>query len=117
MIRRAAANYDVHRCSGKGPEFYNRLVSECDTYMDEIKPWKRRSFTNFTCEKLQKQIFAGGELVYELPTLKEIQQKVKDQLSASVWPEEQRFENPHTHYVDLSMELYRTKQEMLEKYS
>lgn len=86
-------------------------------YMDEIKPWKRRSFTNFTCEKLQKQIFAGGELVYELPTLKEIQQKVKDQLSASVWPEEQRFENPHTHYVDLSMELYRTKQEMLEKYS
>lgn len=86
-------------------------------YMDEIKPWKRRSFTNFTCEKLQKQIFAGGKLVYELPTLKEIQQKVKDQLSASVWPEEQRFENPHTHYVDLSMELYRTKQEMLEKYS
>ena len=86
-------------------------------YMDEIKPWKRRSFTNFTCEKLQKQIFAGGELEYELPTLKEIQQKVKDQLSASVWPEEQRFENPHTHYVDLSMELYRTKQEMLEKYS
>ncbi len=86
-------------------------------YMDEIKPWKRRSFTNFTCEKLQKQIFEGGELVYELPTLKEIQQKVKDQLSASVWPEEQRFENPHTHYVDLSMELYRTKQEMLEKYS
>lgn len=55
--------------------------------------------------------------MYELPTLKEIQQKVKDQLSASVWPEEQRFENPHTHYVDLSMELYRTKQEMLEKYS
>ena len=86
-------------------------------YMDEIKPWKRRSFTNFTCEKLQIQNLAAGELVYELPTLKEIQQKVKDQLSASVWPEEQRFENPHTHYVDLSMELYRTKQEMLEKYS
>ena len=87
------------------------------TYMDEIKPWKRRSFTNFTCEKLQKQIFAGGKLVYELPTLKEIQQKVREQLSTTVWPEEQRFENPHTHYVDLSMELYKMKQEMLAKFS
>ena len=86
-------------------------------YMDEAKPWKRRSFTNFTCEKLQKQIFKNGELVYELPTLKEIQQKVKDQLSTTVWVEEQRFENPHIHYVDLSMKLYNTKQELLAKYS
>lgn len=86
-------------------------------YMDEIKPWKRRSFTNFTCEKLQKKIFEDGKLVYELPSLKEIQQKVKNQLSTTVWPEEQRFENPHTHYVDLSMELYKTKQEMLAKFS
>ncbi len=86
-------------------------------YMDEVKPWKRRSFTNFTCEKLQKQIFKEGKLVYELPTLKEIQQKVKNELATTVWPEEQRFDNPHIHYVDLSMELYRTKQELLEKYS
>ena len=86
-------------------------------YMDEAKPWKRRSFTDFTCEKLQKQIFKGGKLVYELPSLKEIQQKVKDQLSTTVWEEEQRFENPHTHYVDLSMKLYNTKQELLAKYS
>ena len=86
-------------------------------YMDEAKPWKRRSFTNFTCEKLQKQIFKDGELVYELPSLKEIQQKVKEQLSTTVWVEEQRFENPHIHYVDLSMKLYNTKQELLAKYS
>ncbi|MGN0369220.1 MAG: nicotinate phosphoribosyltransferase [Butyrivibrio sp.] len=86
-------------------------------YMDEKKPWKRRKFTNFTCEKLQKQIFKNGELVYKLPTLKEIQEKVKTQLATTVWPEEQRFENPHEHYVDLSMELYRIKQEMLSKFS
>lgn len=86
-------------------------------YMDEIKPWKRRSFTNFRCEKLQKQIFKNGKLVYDLPTLKEIQEKVKTQLTTTVWPEEQRFKNPHTHYVDLSVELYNTKQEMLSKFS
>ena len=86
-------------------------------YMDEIKPWKRRSFTNFTCEKLQKQIFREGELVYELPSLKEIQAYVQHQLTTTVWPEEQRFENPHTHYVDLSMKLYEIKQELLAKFS
>lgn len=86
-------------------------------YMDEIKPWKRRSFTNFRCEKLQNQIFKDGKLVYELPTLKEIQKKVKTQLATTVWPEEQRFENPHIHYVDLSMKLYETKHKLLEKYS
>lgn len=86
-------------------------------YMDEKKPWKRRSFTNFTCEKLQKQIFADGQLVYELPDIREIQAKVKAQLEKTVWPEEQRFENPHIHYVDLSMKLYETKQKLLEKFS
>lgn len=86
-------------------------------YMDEKKPWKRRKFTNFTCEKLQKQIFKDGELVYELPHIKDIQDRVKYQMDTTVWPEEQRFENPHTHYVDLSMKLYETKQKLLEKFS
>ena len=87
------------------------------SYMDEQKPWKRRKFTNFTCEKLQKQIFKAGELVYELPDIKDIQAKVKYQLDTTVWPEEQRFENPHTHYVDLSMKLFETKRALLEKFS
>ena len=86
-------------------------------YMDEKMPWKRRKFTNFTCEKLQKPIFKDGNLVYELPDIKDIQAKVKHQLEVTVWPEEQRFENPHTHYVDLSMKLYETKQKLLEKFS
>ncbi len=86
-------------------------------YMDEKKPWKRRSFINFTCEKLQKQIFKDGELVYELPDIKDIQKRVKLQMETTVWPEEQRFENPHIHYVDLSMKLYQTKQQLLEKFS
>lgn len=86
-------------------------------YMDEIKPWKRRTFTNFTCEKLQKEIFRNGVQVYTTPSLKEIQEKVQKQLDTTIWPEEQRFENPHRHYVDLSMNLYKMKQELLEKYS
>jgi nicotinate phosphoribosyltransferase len=91
--------------------------SEPYPYMDEIKPWKKRKFENFRCEELQKQIFKGGELVYELPTLEEIRERVKTQLTTSVWAEEQRFDNPHKHYVDLSVKLYNIKQDLLSKLS
>lgn len=99
--------------------FADEVIDDTEpyAYMDEKKPWKRRKFTNFTCEKLQKQIFKDGELVYELPDIKDIQQRVKHQMETTVWPEEQRFENPHIHYVDLSMKLYETKQMLLEKFS
>ena len=82
-------------------------------YMDEVKPWKRRKFTNFRAEKLQKPIFINGELVYEKPSLNEIREYVKAQLESKIWSEEQRFENPHTHYVDFSPALYELKHRML----
>ena len=86
-------------------------------YIDEIKPWKKRKFTDFRCERLQKKIFENGKLIYDLPSLEEIREKVKYQLENTVWIEEQRFNNPHTHYVDLSLKLYETKQDLLSKFS
>ncbi len=91
--------------------------SEDYPYMDEIKPWKRRKFTGFRCEELQKQIFKEGRLIYEMPSLEDIRNRVKEQLATSVWEEEQRFDNPHRHYVDLSVKLYNVKQELLAKLS
>ena len=44
---------------------------------------------------------------------KEIQAFVKKQLSSEIWEEEQRFYNPHTHYLDLSQKLYDVKKELL----
>ena len=37
------------------------------------------------------------------------------QLSSQVWEEEQRFENPHVHYVDMSPRMYELKMSMLDK--
>ena len=37
LIRRAARNPDVERWSGAGYEFYNRLINECNAYMEKIK--------------------------------------------------------------------------------
>ena len=82
-------------------------------YVDPTKPWKRMSFENVIAKPLQVTIIKDGELVYEKPSLKEIQTFVKEQLKNEIWEEEQRFANPHAHYLDLSRKLYQVKDDLL----
>ena len=82
-------------------------------YVDPTKPWKRMSFENVIAKPLQVTIIKEGELVYEKPSLKEIQTFVKEQLKNEIWEEEQRFANPHAHYLDLSRKLYQVKDDLL----
>ena len=90
-------------------------VSKPYPYVDPVKPWKKMHFENVKIKEMQVTIFKDGKLVYDKPSLKEIKDYVSYQLSNQVWEEEQRYENPHVHYVDLSKELYRVKAGMLEK--
>lgn len=92
-----------------------------DETIDETKPltifdpdftWKKKRLTDFTARKLQVQIFRGGELVYEKPSLEEIRAYCAQQLD-TLWDEVLRFENPHNYYVDLSKKLWNIKQELL----
>ncbi|MBR1815942.1 MAG: nicotinate phosphoribosyltransferase [Lachnospiraceae bacterium] len=83
-------------------------------YVDPKKPWKKMKFENVDVKELQVPIFRDGKLVYDKPELKDIKAYVAEQLKSKVWEEEQRYENPHIHYVDLSKKLYDTKVKMLE---
>lgn len=85
-------------------------------YVDPVKPWKKMQFENVNIRELQKVIFQDGKLVYDKPALDDIRQYVQEQLKEQVWEEEQRYENPHIHYVDLSKKLYDVKEKMLEAY-
>lgn len=82
-------------------------------YVDEHKPWKNMKFKDVIAKPLQVTIIKDGKLVYDMPTLEEIRAYVKDQLTNQVWEEEQRFENPHIHYLDLSKKLYEVKEGLL----
>ena len=82
-------------------------------YVDPRKPWKTRFFENCTFKPLQELIVKDGKRTKELPSLDEIRSYVKSQLENEIWPEEQRFENPHMHYLDMSPEYYALKSEML----
>ena len=83
------------------------------SFIDPTRPWKKMHFKNSTMKPLQVTIFKDGELVYEQPSLPEIQAYVKKQLAEDVWEEEQRFANPHIHYLDLSRKLYEVKEQLL----
>ena len=58
-------------------------------------------------------VFQSGILVYQRPTVQEIRAYVQHQLTHHIWEEEQRFENPHMHYVDMSPTLYELKTNLL----
>ena len=101
---------DLLTLEEENPDF-----SDSYQFIDPSQPWKNMKFRNVIAKPLQATIFKDGELVYERPTLKEIQAFVKKQLADEIWEEEQRFYNPHIHYLDLSPLLYETKKELLSK--
>ena len=83
--------------------------------VDPQQPWKEIYFENFTVKPLQQIYIENGKLIRKLPSVKEIAAYVKDQLKNEIWDEEQRFENPHGHYLDMSPAYYEMKMKMLEK--
>lgn len=84
-------------------------------YVDPEKPWKNRHFENCTAKKLQKLIVKNCRRIAPVQSLKEIRAYVKRQLDTEIWPEEQRFENPHKHYLDMSPAYYEMKMNLLDE--
>ena len=80
---------------------------------DPQATWKRKNIYNFTAKELLVPIFQNGELVYNMPSLPEIQKYCAAQVD-TLWDEVQRFDNPHTYYVDLSQKLWDIKYALLK---
>ena len=108
------------KATGKAEADY---ITVYDETVDESQPleifdpqatWKRKTFTDFTAKVLQVPVFQGGKLVYERPSLQEIQTYCAQQLE-TLWDEVKRCENPHTYYVDLSQKLWDIKQSLLRQ--
>lgn len=84
-------------------------------YIDPEKPWKELYFENCTFKNMQELVIKDGKQIVKSPTLKEIRTYVQDQLTHEIWEEEQRFENPHSHYLDMSPEYYHMKMDLLNR--
>ena len=79
---------------------------------DPEATWKHKTMTDFRARELLVPIFKSGELVYELPTLPQIQAYCREEVE-HLWPEVRRFDYPHSYYVDLSDELLGIKNALL----
>lgn len=86
-------------------------------FVDPQMPWRNLKFSNCIAKPLQVKIFENGKRVYELPTLEEIRAYVKKQLEEEIWEEEQRFINPHVHYMDMTPDYYELKMGLLHERS
>ena len=93
--------------------------------IDDTKPyeifhpeytWKRKTVENFVAKKLQVKLFEKGNQVYASPTVKEISDYRAQQVD-TLWNEVKRFEKPHTYYVDLSEDLWKQRNELLNKHN
>jgi len=83
------------------------------TLTHPIERWKKTTYTNYTVKNLQVDVIKNGELVYNMPTLKQIKAFAKEELD-SFWDEYKRLDRPHVYKVDLSDKLYELKKSMLE---
>ncbi len=115
---------DVYRVYDKDGHAVADLLAICGEtvdmsspyrYVDPQKPWKNRSFDGCTVRNLRKLYVRNGKRVEKLPKLDEIRDYVKEQLNHEIWEEEQRFENPHRHYLDMTPDYYDLKMSLLHE--
>lgn len=93
----------------------NIEMGETFRYVDPQEPWRVRYFKNCTARPLLQQVVKQGNILYEEKSLQEIADFVRKQLSEEIWEEEQRFENPHKHYLDMTTEYYEMKMGLLQE--
>ena len=84
-------------------------------YVDPGKPWKNRFFEGCSAVPLRRLYVKDGKRVEKLPRLDEIRAHVRRQLTEEIWQEEQRFENPHRHYLDMTPAYYELKMGLLDE--
>ena len=110
------------RDTGKAEADY---IAVYDEVVDDTLPlelfdpeatWKRKTLENYRAVPLLRTIYRGGQLVYQRPSLQEIQRYCEAQVE-TLWDSVKRFENPHNYYVDLSLRLWSVKEELLRKNS
>ena len=83
--------------------------------VDPVKPWKEIYLVDCTARELLHPVIRNGRRVSPARDLKDIRDYVDRQLREEIWQEEQRFENPHVHHMDMSPAYYEFKMDLLRK--
>lgn len=92
-------------------------IDESQPYeiFDPIQTWKRKILHDYTVRELLTPIFMGGKCVYHQPDIRQIRTYCETETEA-LWESVRRFENPQTYYVDLSLDLWTIRNDLLYKH-
>lgn len=84
---------------------------------DPIETWKKTHLApnTYTIRELLVQVFKHGECIYHSPAVMDLQAYCQKELD-TLWDESRRLVNPHEVHVDLSNELWHTKNKLLDSY-
>ena len=88
------------------------IPDEKYTLVHPTETWKTKDIENYTKRELLIPIFKDGELVYQLPNIKERQKYCQKEFE-TLYPEVRRIMNPHGYYVDLTDKLRELKEELI----
>jgi len=69
----------------------------------------------FHVERILVPHMINGEIALDLPTIAQKKDYIKEQLENRVWESELRPEFPHKHYVDLTLRVAKTREEMYRR--
>ena len=89
------------------------IPDEKYTLVHPTETWKRKPIKNYNKRELLIPIFKDGELVYQLPTIKERQEYCQREFE-TLYPEVRRIVNPHEYYVDLTTKLRKLKEKLIK---
>ncbi|KKB39108.1 nicotinate phosphoribosyltransferase [Bacillus thermotolerans] len=110
----------VNKVNGKSEGDYLAMEYENPAEEDHLKMFHpvhtfiSKFVTNFEARDLHALIFKDGELVYELPSIQEIQTFAAENLDL-LWEEHRRSLNPEEYPVDLSQECWDNKMRNIEE--
>ncbi|MCI8534906.1 MAG: nicotinate phosphoribosyltransferase [Hungatella sp.] len=84
---------------------------------DPVETWKKTHLApnSYVIRELMVPVFLNGTCVYESPKVMDIQKYCKAEM-ATLWEESLRLEYPHRVHVDLSMPLWKMRNELLGQY-
>lgn len=82
------------------------------TLVHPTETWKTKDIENYNKRELLVPIFKDGELVYQLPNIRDRQKYCNEEFE-TLYPEVRRILNPHEYYVDLTNKLRELKEELI----
>ena len=81
---------------------------------DPVNTWKQKTVEDYEAVELQEKVVEKGKKIIVHPGMEEIRSYRKEALTR-FWEEHKRKSNPQVYYVDLSVDLWRLKNKMIEK--